>query len=132
MKKKVIKNKEVTTKEVINSPKIGRPKGSLNARTQDLFDIAEQMDCNPFKILLLYAKRDHEALGLPKERVVGISESGEEIKVFSISPELGQKSAKDACEYLYPKRKAIEHTGKDGEKLLTIEEFISGTNKEQS
>jgi hypothetical protein len=100
------------TKEVENTTRIGRPKGSLNARTVDLFEIAQELDCNPFKILLMYAKGDSEGLGLTETE--------------KISLELRQKSAKDACEYLFPKRKAIEHSGPDGENLFV--EFLKGLN----
>lgn len=97
-------------------------------------ELAEKHDCNPFEILILFAKRDYAALGLPEYtmKVVGRGEDSIEIEELTISPELQQKSAKDAAEYLYPKRKAVEHkieadTGK------TLEEFISGLNgsKEQ-
>lgn len=101
----------------------GRTKGTPNKTTQELMDIADKLECNPFEVLIHFAKGDFEALGYPKEKVVAISENGEEIRAPSISPELRQKSAKDACEFLFPKRKAIEHTGKDGEKL-SIEQFL--------
>lgn len=108
----------------------GRVKGTPNKKTRDLFEIAERLDCNPFEVLLHFAKGDYKALGLdPKastnenmqdiinNAIEGFVDEGrtekeiEEIeKAFlnPISPELMQKSAKDACEYLFPKRKAIE------------------------
>lgn len=107
----------------------GREKGTLNKATQDLHDKAKELGVDPFEILLLFAKRDHEALGLPEYtmKVVGRGEDSIEIEELTISPELQQKSAKDACEYLHPKRKAIEHkletdTGK------SLEEYLSGLN----
>lgn len=81
------------SKEFENTNRIGRPKGSPNARTQDLFDITERLECNPFEVLIMFAKGDAEAL-----------------RISEISAELRLRAAKDACDYLFPKRKAIEHT----------------------
>lgn len=108
----------------------GRSKGTLNKKTRDLYEIMDRLECNPFEVLLHFAKGDYKALGLdPKastnenmqdiinNAIEGFVDDGhtdkeiEEIeKAFlnPISPELMQKSAKDACEYLFPKRKAIE------------------------
>jgi hypothetical protein len=88
-------------KELENIAKPGRPKGSPNARTQDLFDITERLECNPFEILILFAKGDTETL-----------------KVSEISPDLRLRAAKDACDYLFPKRKAVEHSAANSEEGL--------------
>ena len=95
-------------------------------RTVELFEIAQEEGCNPYRVLLWFAKGDYKALGLPEyqSRVIGKGKDQEMIEELTISPELRQKSAKDACEYLFPKRKAIEHTGKDGEKLFSYEDFL--------
>lgn len=92
----------------------GRPKGSLNARTSDLLDICKKHDFNPFEALVLYAKGDHETLKLPKYTVVSITKEGEPIEKLTISPELRQKSAKDACAFIIPTLKAVELTGAEG------------------
>jgi hypothetical protein len=113
------------TKEVKNS-KIGRPKGSPNLRTQELFAIAERLDCNPFEILLHFAKGDYEALNLPEWNEKS-TKDGAKIKEPSISPELRQKSARDACEYLFPKRKAVEHSfDGDDDPISSFIERLSG------
>lgn len=101
----------------------GRTKGTPNKTTQDLHEIAERLECNPFEVLLHYAKGDFKALGYEEHQSM-VTKSGEVVMVLTITPELRQKSAKDACEYLFPKRKAIEHTGKDGEKLFTYEDYL--------
>jgi hypothetical protein len=93
-------------KEIENIAKPGRPKGSPNARTQDLFDITEKLDCNPFEVLILFAKGDIEALG-----------------VSEISPDLRLRAAKDACDYLFPKRKAVEHSSAASEDGLLAKWF---------
>jgi hypothetical protein len=124
MTKKVVKNKGLQ-KGQTNNPN-GRPKGVPNKRTQDLIEIAEKLECNPFEILLLFAKGDYEKLGYEKWHYKQIGENV--VEELSISPELRQKSAKDACEYLFPKRKAVEHTFKDP-KDMPNEELISETAK---
>lgn len=100
------------TSKVKNNPNMGRPKGSPNKRTSDLLDIAERLDVNPFEVLLHFAKGDYKALGYDEfqSKVVGKGKDASMVEELTISPELRQKSAKDACEYLYPKRKAVEHS----------------------
>lgn len=111
----------------------GREKGTPNKTTQELHDLARELDCDPFKILLLFAKRDYAALGLPEYtmKVVGRGEDSIEIEELTISPELQQKSAKDAAEYLYPKRKAIEHKMEETV-TKSLEQYLLevGQNKE--
>lgn len=89
--------------------KIGRPPGSANKRTSDLLDIAERLECNPFEVLIHFAKGDFEALGYDQHQMKTTKDGGTVLEL-TISPELRQKSAKDACEYLFPKRKAVEHS----------------------
>jgi hypothetical protein len=92
-------------------------KGIPNKRTADLLDLAQELDCNPFEILLHFAKGNFKELGLP-EWTEKTSKQGDKVMEPTISPELRQKSAKDACEYLFPKRRAVEHSGPDGADLL--------------
>lgn len=114
----------------------GRSKGVKNKTTQELHEIAERLGVNPFEILLLFAAGDSEALGcnvgnkfsqefaefLDEDQLKTVRDLEEKI-LSPITPELRQKAAKDACEYLFPKRKAIEHSGG----LITpssIEDFL--------
>jgi hypothetical protein len=89
----------------------GRKAGTPNKPTQELKELAEKLGVNPFEILLHFAKGDYEALGLPESVVASYTKDGDPLPKPSISPELRQKSAKDACEYLFPKLKQVEHTG---------------------
>ena len=100
----------------------GRTKGAPNKDTQTLQEKAKELGCDPFEILIHFAKGDYEKLGYKEYTYKQFGENV--VEELTIRPELRQKAARDACEYLYPKRKAIEHTGKDGEKLFTIEDFI--------
>jgi hypothetical protein len=93
-----------------NNPN-GREKGSVNKNRQALFDKARELGVDPFSILLLFAKGDFEALGYKEYQYKTFGENT--VEELTISPELRQKSAKDACEYLYPKLKSVEHSVDD-------------------
>lgn len=87
----------------------GRKKGTPNKRTQVLQEKAEALGVDPFEILLLFAAGRWEALGYTeKQKVVMVTQSGMEVFDDVIDAELRQKSAADACQYLFPKRKAID------------------------
>lgn len=88
-----------------NNPN-GRPKGSVNKKTQELFDKASELGVDPFHILLLFAKGDHEALGYEKYQFKRFGENV--VEELTISPDLRAKCAEKACEYLYSKRRAID------------------------
>lgn len=72
----------------------GRAKGTPNKKTQDLKAISERLKCDPFEVLLLFAKGDHKALGYKRKQ--------------DISPSLRATCASDACQYLHPKRKSVD------------------------
>lgn len=74
----------------------GRPRGSLNKKTQDLFDLCGKERIDPFRELLKLCKSDD----VPT-------------KLQAIST---------ACKYLYPIRKAVEVSGVDGEAIKTESE----------
>lgn len=99
-------------------PGSGRTKGTPNKATKILQDKCEELGVDPFTVLLLFAKGDYEALGYEKERVKTITEAGEPIYELTIAPELRQKSARDACEYIHPKRKAVEHVTNVPQEIL--------------
>lgn len=100
----------------------GRGKGTPNKDTQTLQEKAKELGCDPFVVLMHFAKGDYEALGY-REYETKTFKDGSTCEMLTISPELRQKSASDAAQYLYPKRKAIEHSGSiDG--AYTVEDFI--------
>lgn len=90
-----------------NNPN-GRAVGSINKNRQALHDKAKELGVDPFEILLLFAKGDHERLGLKEYTYKTFGENT--VEELTISPELRQKSAKDACEYLHAKLKSVEHS----------------------
>lgn len=71
----------------------GRPKGSLNKKTLDLFDLCSKERIDPFRELLKLCKDG--------------------------DPQIKLTALKEVCRYLYPVRKAIEVTGEDGGPIKT-------------
>jgi hypothetical protein len=96
-------------KGTTNNPK-GRPKGVEDKRNLGVKAIAERLGCDPFEVLIHFAKGDAESLGYPEERT-RTGKNGETYTEYSITPEMRLQAAKEASQYLYPKRKAVEHTG---------------------
>lgn len=71
----------------------GRKKGSRNKDKIPAQQMAEDLGIDPFKVLLYFTDGDNKALGL---------EPGE------ITPAMRLAAASEACDYILPKRKAIE------------------------
>jgi hypothetical protein len=95
----------------------GRKKGTPNKKTEEIAEIFASQNFNPAEGM---AYCFNEAIKLYKHRK-------ERRSGYGASNALGvaAKIANDAAQYVYPKRKAIEHTGKDGEKLMTtLADFI--------
>lgn len=84
----------------------GRAKGVPNKSNQDLIDKANSLGVDPFQVLLLYVKRDWKALGFPSEFYTYEGQPDKDRPI--ITPEKQIECAKDVCQYLYPKRKAVE------------------------
>lgn len=93
--------------------KSGRKKGSPNKKSLPLAAKAQELGVDPFEILLLFAAGDWDKLGYASETFTIYSKdfSNEE---YTIQPSVRAKAAAEACQYLHPKRKAIEiREGKD-------------------
>lgn len=94
----------------------GRKKGVPNKKTQIVEEILESLGCNPLLNLVRIA------MG---ERIMATTylnkETGERVEE-AVIPTLDQQLAanKELCQYVYPKRKAIEHSGPGGEKAVLI------------
>lgn len=79
----------------------GRQKGSLNKKTTELFAICEEEGIDPFRAML---KAIHE-MDEPKERF---------------------DACEKVCQYLYPKKRAVEVANPDGESMgfkIVVEDF---------
>lgn len=86
-------------------PGSGRVKGTPNKKTQEFLFLCEQKGFSPGEALIEMA----------------LNADDENVRLSAI---------KEACSYVYPKRKAIEVTGKDGEPLnsgagFTVEQLKS-------
>ncbi len=95
----------------------GRPKGSLGSKTLLAIGILQEKGCEPLSILA------DIALGNPMKCGIGIEGV---IVPAEVLPTLGQRidAAKELCQYIYPKRKAVEHSGLDGDAIVTRVERI--------
>jgi len=77
----------------------GRRAGTPNKKTVDLMNLARKLGVDPFEILLLVAKGSWKKLGYESDQI-------------TLANRLW--AAAEAAQYLYPKRKSVEHSGKDG------------------
>lgn len=89
----------------------GRAKGTPNKTSLPLHEKAKELGCDPFEILCRFALGDWKGLGYKTEFILTPTQKGEIIEKPFIAPELRSKAAAEAAQYLYPKRKAIEHSG---------------------
>jgi hypothetical protein len=104
----------------LGSPKSGgRVKGTPNKSTAELQALADKLGVNPFEILLRFAANDWKSLGYDERTRTVFSKTGEAVELDVIEPSERIQAAKSACEYLFPKRKAVEFTGANGENLIT-------------
>lgn len=88
----------------------GKPKDGLSAKSRSLHEKARELGIDPFEVLLYFAKGDWQALGYPKEeRVISSGENGDRYEMY-VEPSVRMQAAKEACSYLYPKLKSIEHS----------------------
>lgn len=91
----------------------GRVKGTPNKDTTKVLEIIEREKCDPIEFLCWVVNANVAKL---KE-----------------APELEQRiaAAKELASYIYPKRKAVEHSVSDEtvEKVLSYEEYLNGLNK---
>lgn len=75
----------------------GRKPGVPNKRTQDLIEKVEASGLNPFDVL---------------------------IELLTASdPQMKFAAAKELCQYLYPKRKAVEYSGDQEDREITVSIF---------
>jgi len=102
----------------------GRGIATQNRITLELREKAKELDCDPFEILIYFAKGDWKALGYDEPVVSKWTNAGIEYEEHVIQPAMRLKAASDAAQYIYPKRKAIDVTQmlSEDEKSL-IEEY---------
>ena len=91
---------------------MGRIKGERNYKTKEANEIADRLGIDPFIILLHIAAGDYQALGYDSAVKIKVTKDGGTITEDTIPIELRRQAASDAVQYLRPKLKAIEHSGK--------------------
>lgn len=101
---------------------MARPKGTPNRAVLPLQEKAKELGCDPFEILCLFALGDWKGLGYEKGITYQSTNKGDLIERHIIPPELRKAAAAEAAQYIYPKRKAIEHSG---EVTNVVEEKLS-------
>lgn len=87
----------------------GRAKGTPNKSTSHIQERCEALGLEPIDAIILFAKGDYEALKLPQyyeKQGFGGTTTMEP----SITVDHRIDCLKTLIQYLYPKRKAIEHT----------------------
>ncbi len=89
----------------------GRKKGVKNKESVPLEEKSKELGINPFEILLLFAQGDWQKLGYESQKIIKFGANGVENEEYIIPPSVRAKAASEACQYLYPKLKAIEHSG---------------------
>ena len=104
----------------MRTPGSGRKKGSGNKKSLLVAEKAMELGVDPFEILLKFASADWKALGYKEEYQV--TKDGARL---TISPEVRLKAASEACQYILPKKKAMEiSNGENGFKLI-IEDYTT-------
>jgi hypothetical protein len=106
-----------------------RTKGTPNKKTQTLFDLAKKLKVDPFEILLRFASEDWKGLGYENRTTTKFTNAGIEFEEYIIEPRMRLKAAAEACQYLLPKRKAIEQSV-DPELLEAIKSLDGKTEDE--
>lgn len=88
-------------------------KGRPNRVTQEAQALAQELGINPFKILLYFAAGDWKALGYESGTVTMYTAKGEPYEVDLLEPGHRLQGAKEAVQYLLPKRRAVEFNVSD-------------------
>jgi hypothetical protein len=102
----------------------GRQKGAVNKDSLPLEQKARELGIDPFEVLLRFAAGDWKGLGYQSEvQVTSQGDRGETFKM-TIDPAVRSKAAAEACNYLYPKKKAVElSTTQDQGFKIVIEDY---------
>jgi len=107
------KNPSITIELEGNVTEIEMRKLSGNRRKgKDLIQLADEIGVSPFEILLHAAAGNWRELGLAGPTITKFGPNGS-YEVEALPIELRIHAAKEAAQYLHPKKKAIEHSGSD-------------------
>lgn len=109
----------------------GRKKGTPNKRTLEALELFQKYDCNPLEFMVLCIKGDlpcNVCRGKLKTKYRGddgklherTCESCYGTGYEKLSPDARLKAATESAQYVWPKRKAIEHTVDVSDKLAEM------------
>lgn len=99
------------SKELENSPKIGRPLGAVNTRNLEIFELAQELKFNPLKVKMLLAMLELEKLGFTKDEIRELTTKD---KI-----DLIDRNTNDLLPYFYGKRKLVDSNGDDSHDPIT-------------
>lgn len=93
---------------------------------QMIEEILETMDCEPLRILADVANGKSLRCG------VGLNKAGDDLVEDDVIPSMDQRitACKELLQYIYPKKKAVDHTGNVN--LLGIAETIEKARRRAS
>lgn len=89
----------------------GRKKGVKNKVNVSVKERLEKLGCDPIEGMFRIAEKAEEGV------TIGVDDNGEPITRPDYA--LAGQMYKELAQYIAPKRKAIEHTGADGEAIQT-------------
>lgn len=104
-------------------PNAGRKKGTPNKMTIPLEQKCQELGVDPFEGLLLFAAGNWKKLGYENECYFTEKADGAVKMGYVISPEMRLKAYQEACQYILPKRKAIELASGDTGLKIVIEDY---------
>lgn len=110
----------------------GRLKGTRNKVNSAAQDIADRIGVNPIEVLCWFTMGDWKKLGYEQSKQVKAITQYGELMEDVVRPIDRLSAAAELAQYLYPKKKAIEYSGPDGDaipvEVVYVAEF--GANDE--
>lgn len=113
----------------------GRQKGTPNKSTEHIFNICKKHNIDPVEQMVLILKNDYQGLGYESPVITKQGFQGALIEEQVITLKDRLEAGKILIGYMYPKRKAIEHTveqGSTGIVLSYSEESLKKAASEKS
>lgn len=105
----------------------GRPKGSKNVRTLEIEAIISRYPLNPFEVLMMISAGDWKGLGFETKTHTTFTQQGIEIEEENIPIAIRCQAAKEAVQYIFPKKKIITVDITKEEAIRVLEnEFNAG------
>lgn len=98
----------------------GRAKGTPNKSTEHLFTICKKHNIDPVEQLVLILKNDFIGLGYEQPVITKQGFQGVVIEEQIITLRDRLEAAKILVGYMYPKRKAIEHSVEQGSSKIVL------------